>query len=95
MFKVQPSSKVYREAGGHALKPHPTDLRSRESNPQPLVYKASGLSTTPQWLQSEVHFNIDSRHKEQTTFQDEDIVAGMRVTVAPTKSDSDVIVCLQ
>ena len=34
--------------GGQGLKSHPTDWWSRESNLRPLVYKASGLSTTQQ-----------------------------------------------
>lgn len=32
------------------LKPHPKDCGSRESNPRPLIYKASGLSATPRPL---------------------------------------------
>ena len=36
---------------GHGLKSHPTDWWSWGSSPWPLVYKACGLSTTPQRLQ--------------------------------------------
>ena len=51
VFNVPPTAKViWRQ--GHGLKSHPTDWRSRESNLRPLVYKASGLSTTPQRLLS-------------------------------------------
>ena len=32
---------------GQGLKSQPTDWRSRESSLRPMVYKASGLSTTP------------------------------------------------
>ena len=47
VFNVPPTAKVIwrRDIG---LKSYPTDLWSRESNLRPLVYKASGLSTTPQ-----------------------------------------------
>ena len=49
VFNVKPTAKViWRWA--HSLKSHPTDWWSWESNLQPLVYMASGLSTTPQWL---------------------------------------------
>ena len=49
VLNVKPTAKViWRWA--HSLKSHRTDWRSWESNLQPLVYKASGLSTTPQWL---------------------------------------------
>ena len=47
VFNVPPTAKVIWRRG-HGLKSHPTDWRSRESNLRPLVYKASGLSTTPQ-----------------------------------------------
>ena len=49
MFNIPPTAKVIWRRG-HGLKSHPTNWRSRESNLRPLVYKASGLSTTPQWL---------------------------------------------
>ena len=49
VFNVPPTAKVIWRRG-HGLKSHPTDWRSRESNLRPLVYKASGLSTTPQRL---------------------------------------------
>ena len=49
VFNVPPTTKVIWRRG-HGLKSHPTDRRSRESNLRPLVYKASGLSTTPQRL---------------------------------------------
>ena len=46
VFNVPPTAKViWRQ--GHGLKSHPTAWWSRESNLQPLVYKASGISTTP------------------------------------------------
>ena len=48
-FNVPPTAKVIWRRG-HSLKSHPTDWKSRESNPRPLVYKASGLSTTPRRL---------------------------------------------
>ena len=40
-----PTAKVIWRRG-HGLKSHPTDWLSRGSNLRPLVYKASGLSTT-------------------------------------------------
>ena len=45
-FYVPPTTKVIwrRDLG---LKSHPKDWRSAGSNSQPLVYKASSLSTTP------------------------------------------------
>ena len=49
VFNFPPTAKVIWRRG-HGLKSHPTDWRSRESNLRPLVYKASGLSTTPQRL---------------------------------------------
>ena len=49
VFNVPPTAKVIWRRG-HGLKSHPTDWRSRESNLRPLVYKASGLSTTPRRL---------------------------------------------
>ena len=49
VFNVPPTAKVIWRRG-HGFKSHPTDWRSRESNLRPLVYKASGLSTTPQRL---------------------------------------------
>ena len=49
VFNVPPTAKVIWRRG-HGLKSHPTDWWSRESNLRPLVYKASGLSTTPQRL---------------------------------------------
>ena len=49
VFNIPPTAKViWRQ--GHSLTSHPTDWWSRESNQRPLVYKASGLSTTPQRL---------------------------------------------
>ena len=44
-FYVPPTAKVIprRDLG---LKSHPKDWRSLGSNPQPLVYKASGFTTT-------------------------------------------------
>ena len=50
VFNVPPTAKVMW-GRGHGLKSHPADWRSRESTLRPLVYKASGLSTTPQRLQ--------------------------------------------
>ena len=47
VFNVPPTAKVIWR-WGHGLKSHPTEWLSRESNLRPLVYKASGLSTTPQ-----------------------------------------------
>ena len=47
VFNVPPTAKVIWKRG-NGLKSHPTDWRSRESILPPLVYKASGLSTTPQ-----------------------------------------------
>ena len=49
VFNVPPTAKIIWRRG-HELKSHPTDWWSRESNLRPLVYKASGLSTTPQRL---------------------------------------------
>ena len=49
VFNVPPTAKVIL-TWGHSLKSHPTDWGSWESSLQPLVYKASGLSTTPQQL---------------------------------------------
>ena len=49
VFNVPPTAKVIWKRG-HSFKSHPTDWWSRESNLRPLVYKASGLSTTPQRL---------------------------------------------
>ena len=49
VFNVPPTAKVIWRRG-HGLKSYPTDWRSRESNLRPLVYNASGLSTTPQQL---------------------------------------------
>ena len=49
LFNIPPTAKVIWRRG-HSLKSHPTDWWSRESNLRPLVYKASSLSTTPQWL---------------------------------------------
>ena len=49
VFNVPPTAKVIWRRG-HGFKSHPTDWRSRESSLRPLVYKASGLSTTPQRL---------------------------------------------
>ena len=49
VFNVSSTAKVIWRRG-HGLKSHPTDWWSRESNLRPLVYKASGLSTTPQRL---------------------------------------------
>ena len=47
VFNIPPTTKLIW-GQGHGLKFHPTDCRSQESNPQSLVYKVSGLSTTPQ-----------------------------------------------
>ena len=49
VFNVPPTAKVICRRG-HGLKSHPTDWWSWESNLRPLVYQASGLSTTPQRL---------------------------------------------
>ena len=46
VFNLPPTAKIIWRPG-HSLKSHPTDWWSRESNLWPLVYKASGLSTTP------------------------------------------------
>ena len=49
VFNVPQIAKViWRQ--GHVLKSHLTDWFSQKSNLQPLVYKASGLSTTTQRL---------------------------------------------
>ena len=45
-FNIQLTAKVIWRRG-HGLKSHPTDWWSRESNLQPLAYKASCLSTSP------------------------------------------------
>ena len=58
VFNVPPTAKVIWRRG-HGLKSHPTDWRSRESNLRPLVYKASGLSTTPQRLLQKQYVWID------------------------------------
>ena len=50
VFNIPPTAKVIWRRG-HSLKSHPTDQWSRESNLRSPVYKASGLSTTPQRLQ--------------------------------------------
>ena len=49
VFNVPPTAKVIWRRG-HGLKSHPIDWWSQESNLRPLVYKASGLSTTPKRL---------------------------------------------
>ena len=49
VFNPPPTAKVIWRRG-HGLKSHLTDWWSRESNLRPLVYKASGLSTTLQRL---------------------------------------------
>ena len=49
VFNKPPTAKVIRRRG-HGLKAHPTDWWSWELNLGPLVYKARGLSTTPQRL---------------------------------------------
>ena len=59
VFNVPPTAKVIRRRG-HGLKSHPTDWWSRQSNLRPLVYKASGLSTTP-WRLLWKHWLIHAR----------------------------------
>ena len=44
-FYVLPTAKVIRRRD-LGFKSHPKDWRSLGSNPRPLVYKASGLTTT-------------------------------------------------
>ena len=51
VLNIPPATKVIWRLG-NGLKSHPTDWWSRGSNLRPLVYKASGLSTTPQGLLS-------------------------------------------
>ena len=53
-FNVTPTAKVIKR-WGHGLKSHRTDWRSRASKLLPLVYKGSGLSTTPQWLLTKIY----------------------------------------
>ena len=68
VFNVTPTAKVMWRRS-HGFKSHPTDWWSRESNLRPLVYKASGLSTTPQRLLSEALLNPKSPiyNLQQTT----------------------------
>ena len=59
MFNIPTTAKVIC-GPGHSLKHYPTDQRSQGSNLQPLVYKASGLSTTTQRL-LEMENNVSKR----------------------------------
>ena len=49
VFNIPQTAKVIWRRG-HSLKSHPSDWWSWESNLRSLVYRASGLSTTPQRL---------------------------------------------
>ena len=49
VFNVPPTAKVIWRRG-HGFKSHLTDWWSPESNLRPLVYKASGLPTSPRRL---------------------------------------------
>ena len=52
VFNVPPTAKVVW-GRGHSLKSH-LRLEKQGSNPHSLIYKASGLSTTPQQLHNRV-----------------------------------------
>ena len=60
--------------GGHGLKSHPTDWLSRESNLRPLVYEASGLSTTPQRLHQAHGIGVLIRLNTKTSRPQDNIV---------------------